>query len=281
MELERRSLGAGALITPVGRRAIDRDSPIGEDATGAPTTGHGRLSKPLTKAASVANDLVSRFEDRIRSGEMAPGSRFPTEQSVTIDFGVSRTVVREAFARLAAKGLLESRRGSGAFVPAGAHYQAFELRPEELREIDDVIRLLEMRVGFEAEMAGLAAERRTGEDIDRIRIALDAMSHPDGITTAVDADAAFHAAIARATQNAYFERFCDFLGTRLVPSRRLYLQGSDAQFERRYARIIERDHQAIFRAIVSGDALAARRAARRHIMNSIQRHRGILSAPLA
>ncbi len=49
-----------------------------------------------TKAASLADDLVQRFEERIETGEMPPGSRFPTEKAITEDFGVSRTVVREA-----------------------------------------------------------------------------------------------------------------------------------------------------------------------------------------
>jgi GntR family transcriptional regulator, transcriptional repressor for pyruvate dehydrogenase complex len=236
------------------------------------------VARALTKAASLAQDLVQRFEERIRSGEMPAGSRFPTEKSITDDFKVSRTVVREAFARLAAQGLLESRRGAGAFVPTSAPYRAFELMPSELQEIEDVVRLLEMRVGFESEMAGLAAERRTEEDLALIKSALEAMGSSSAVDSAVDADAAFHAAIARATHNAYFERFCEFLGTRLVPSRRLYLQNSDQQFQSRYAKIIERDHNAIYRAIAAKDEIGARRAARRHIMNSIQRHRSIRDA---
>ncbi len=236
------------------------------------------MTQTLTKAATVARDLVSQFEDRVRSGEMPPGSRFPTEKSVTEEFGVSRTVVREAFARLAAKGLLESRRGAGAFVPANASYRAFELGPDEVSKIDDVLKLLEMRIGFESEMAALAAERRDDDDIARIRAALEAMADPAELGNAVDADAAFHGAIARATKNSYFERFCDFLGTRLIPSRRLYLQGSDTQFERRYAKIIDRDHHAIFRAIVAADPAAARKAARRHMLNSLERHRSIRDA---
>lgn len=229
----------------------------------------------VTKAASLANDLVTRFEERIQSGAMPPGARFPSEKDVTDDFKVSRTVVREAFARLAARGLLESRRGSGAYVPRDAQYAAFQLGPEELSQIDDVIRLLEMRVGFEAEMAGLAAERRSEADLAKMRAALTAMAECTELDSAVSADAAFHAAIATATGNDYFRRFCEFLGVRLVPSRKLYLQDSDARVERRYARTINRDHQAMYRAIAAQDAPAARRAAHRHIMNSIRRHRDL------
>lgn len=228
-----------------------------------------------TKAASLADDLVRRFEQQIESGAMPPGARFPTERSVTEDFNVSRTVVREAFARLAARGLLVSRRGSGAFVADNAQYQAFQVTADEIGEIDDVIRLLEMRMGFEAEMAELAALRRTPADLDAMRQALVAMDDSTAVDASVAADAAFHAAIARATKNDYFLRFTQFLGVRLVPSRRLYLQEHDAARHQRVARRINKDHQAIFDAIEAGDGPAARRAARRHMSKSLSRYEGL------
>lgn len=227
----------------------------------------------VTKAASLADDLVQRFEERIESGDMPPGSRFPTEKAITEDFGVSRTVVREAYSRLAARGLLESRRGSGAYVPDGAQYRAFQVTAEEIGEIDDVLKLLEMRMGFEAEMADLAARRRTDADLAELRRALTAMEESSDVDASVTADAAFHAAIASATGNSYFLRFTQFLGVRLVPSRRLYLQGDDPVRHQHYARTINRDHEAIVAAIEAGDPAAARRAARRHIEKSIRRYR--------
>ena len=230
----------------------------------------------VTKAASLADDLVQRFEERIETGDMPPGSRFPTEKAITEDFGVSRTVVREAYSRLAARGLLESRRGSGAYVPDGAQYRAFQVTAEEIGEIDDVLKLLEMRMGFEAEMADLAARRRTDADLAELRRSLAAMEESSDVDASVTADAAFHAAIASATGNPYFLRFTQFLGVRLVPSRRLYLQGDDPVLHLRYARTINRDHEAIVAAIEAGDPAAARRAARRHIEKSIRRYRTLM-----
>jgi DNA-binding FadR family transcriptional regulator len=232
----------------------------------------------VTKAALLADDLVQRFEERIETGDMPPGSRFPTEKTITEDFGVSRTVVREAYSRLAARGLLVSRRGSGAYVAAGAQYRAFQVTAEEIGEIDDVLKLLEMRMGFEAEMADLAARRRTDENLAELRHTLAAMEESSDVDASVAADAAFHAAIASATGNPYFLRFTQFLGVRLVPSRRLYLQGDDPVRHRRYAHTINRDHQAIVVAIEAGDPVAARRAARRHIEKSIARYRALQEA---
>lgn len=236
----------------------------------------------ITKAASLADDLVQRFEEQIERGDMPPGARFPTEKAITEAFGVSRTVVREAYSRLAARGLLESRRGSGAYVPEGAQYRAFQIAADEVGEIEDVLRLLEMRMGFESEMAGLAAERRTEADLSHLKQALDAMEESSDVDASVAADTAFHAAIAAATDNDYFLRFTQFLGVRLVPSRRLYLQGDDAEHHRHHARTINRDHRAIADAIAAGDAPAARRAARRHMERSLARYRALqtsLSGP--
>lgn len=241
-------------------------------------TGNGNARTMATKAASLADDLVQRFEQQIERGEMPPGSRFPTEKAITESFGVSRTVVREAYSRLAARGLLISRRGSGAYVAEGAQYRAFQVTPDEVSEIDDVLRLLEMRMGFEMEMAGLAAERRTDADLAEMRKALAAMDSSIDVDGSVAADAAFHAAIARATGNDYFLRFTQFLGVRLVPSRKLYLQGSEPKKHQRHARTINRDHEAIYAAIEGGDANAARRAARHHMQKSVKRYENLKAA---
>lgn len=239
------------------------------------TTGGCGLTMKITKAASLADDLVLRFEEKILSGALKPGERFPTEMTITADFGVSRTVVREAFARLAARGLLESRRGSGAYVAEGARYQAFQVTAAELREIDDVLRLLEMRTGFEAEMASIAAQRRTQDDLDTMLACMERMARSTDMDASVEADSAFHAAIARATGNPYFLRFTDFLGIRLVPSRRLYLRTDSPQSHAAYAKTINKDHKAIYDAIAAQNRSKASHAARRHMEKSFERYSAI------
>jgi GntR family transcriptional repressor for pyruvate dehydrogenase complex len=228
-----------------------------------------------TKAASLADQLVRTFEQRIDSGELPPGARFPTEKAIMATVGVSRTVVREAFARLAARGLLISRRGSGAYVAENARYRAFQVAPEEMREVEDVVKLLEMRVALETEMAGLAAQRRTDEDLALLSDCLARLRANDDVDRAVEADVAFHAAIAQATHNEYYSRFMEFLGIRLVPRRSLYLRHQPGDLAPAYARNIHRDHEAIFTAIAAQDPARARRAARRHMEKSLERHRNL------
>ncbi|WP_372858287.1 FadR/GntR family transcriptional regulator [Sphingomonas sp.] len=235
----------------------------------------------MTKAASLADELVRTFEQRIDSGELPPGARFPTEKAITTTAGVSRTVVREAFARLSARGLLVSRRGSGAFVAENALYRAFQVEPGDMCEVEDVVKLLEMRMALETEMAGLAAQRRTEDDLAQLGQCLSRLGACDDVEQAVDADVAFHAAIARATHNEYYSRFMEFLGVRLVPRRSLFLRSQADTARTDYARNIHRDHEAIYAAIAAQEPARARRAARRHMQKSLERHRLLTPTILA
>lgn len=231
----------------------------------------------VARRRSLVDELFDDFAGRIRSGRLTPGERLPTEKVLAQELAVSRTVVREAVARLTAHGLTVPKQGSGVFVADSPRYEAFQVTPEELSALEDVMKLLEMRVAIEAEMAALAAERRGPADIEALYGHLMAMS-PDAqmggetVDETVDADVAFHRALARATGNQYFERFIDFLGLRLVPPRKVYLAGRDEVAHRDYLRGIWKEHEAIYNAVEKGDPEAAGVAARLHMTLSLERH---------
>jgi GntR family transcriptional repressor for pyruvate dehydrogenase complex len=232
----------------------------------------------LGRDESMADELFSKIEARIRSGELLPGTRLPTQKEIADEEKVSRTVVREAVARLGAQGLTVSRQGSGVFVADTAQYRAFQITREELNELSDVIKLLEIRLGVETEMAGLAAARRTTADIGAIQQALqDMVEQKADPVAAAKADRAFHMAIARATQNAYYVRFADFLGLRLVPPRNLYLRDSPESAQMAYSAKVHAEHEAIVDAIIRMDTARARETARHHMQESLTRH-SMLSA---
>jgi GntR family transcriptional repressor for pyruvate dehydrogenase complex len=232
----------------------------------------------LSHESSLADELCAKIEARIRSGELVPGTRLPTQKQIADSEKVSRTVVREAVARLTAHGLTVSRQGSGVFVADTAQYRAFQITPEELNELADVIKLLEIRLGVETEMAGLAAARRTTADIGAIQEALqDMVEQEHDPVAAAKADRAFHLAIARATQNDYYVRFAEFLGLRLVPPRNLYLRDQPQSAQVAYSAKVHAEHQAIVEAIVRMDTVRAREAARHHMQESLTRH-SMLSA---
>ncbi len=227
----------------------------------------------MTKTMSLADALYIKLEARIRSGELPPGARFPTQKEIAEDEKVSRTVVREAVARLEAHGIAVARQGSGVFVSDDARYQAFQITRQDMSELADVIRLLEVRLSVESEMAAFAAARRTLTDISAMRAALRDMAEvADDPVASAAADTRFHTAIARATRNETFVKLIDFLGVRLVPPRNLYLRDQPPEAQRAYVEKVRIEHEAIVDAIVRMNPAGARDAARHHMQESLSRH---------
>ncbi len=223
--------------------------------------------------SSMTDVLFTKLEADILDGALAPGAQLPTQKIIAEDEGVSRTVVREAVARLEARGLVVARQGSGVYVADDARYRAFQVTRDELSELSDVIRLLETRMAIESEMAALAAARRTTEDLGAMQGALRRMDEmSDDPVAAAAADTAFHLAIAHATRNDYFVRLIEFLGIRLVPPRNLYLRGQPQQSHRDYAAKVRIEHEAILDAIIRMDVTKARQAAWHHMNESLSRH---------
>ncbi len=227
----------------------------------------------MSKTASLADSLFLKLEAQIRSGTLSPGSRLPPQKDIAERENVSRTVVREAVARLESQGIVEAKQGSGVYVTDDARFEAFQVRRQDVTDLADVIRLLEVRLSVESEMAAFAAARRSTADISAIRSALRDMENvaDDPIASAA-ADSRFHAAIARASQNEMFVRLIDFLGVRLVPPRNLYLRNQPAEAHRAYVAKVRAEHEAIADAIVRMNTGAARDAARHHMQESLSRH---------
>src|SRR5437868_867731 len=131
------------------------------------------VTQPLPAPRSLTGELVARLTDDITSGKIPPGSQLPTEQELIAATGVSRTVVREAVAALRADGLVVTRQGVGAFVSAAPQQAPFRIDPEGMRSLDDVLHVMELRLGVEIESAGLAAERASRAQVRAIGAALE------------------------------------------------------------------------------------------------------------
>ena len=74
------------------------------------------MPPPIERKPKLSEQVVSALRDQILGGQILPGQKLPTEGQMTETFRVSRTVIREAMASLAADGLVESRQGAGVFV---------------------------------------------------------------------------------------------------------------------------------------------------------------------
>ena len=231
------------------------------------------LMGPLPPAQSRSRELIGRLTDEIAGRRIAPGARLPTEQQMMAAFGVSRTVVREAVAALRAEGLVETRQGVGAFVSRDVQRRPFRIDPGEVRELADVLNVMELRTAVETEAAGIAAERATAEARDGIRRALAALDAALGRgEAAVDEDFAFHKAIAEATGNGQFPRFLEFLGRFIIPRQTVRFGARRPENFEAYLALVQAEHRRIYEAIHAGDAAAARDAMRRHLMDSLSRY---------
>jgi DNA-binding FadR family transcriptional regulator len=255
----------------------------------SPSSHTGQNSAPRRRPRSLALELVDGLGERIRDGRLKPGDKLPTEAAIMAEFGVSRTVVREAISKLQASGLVSTRHGVGTFVeafePVGSEAVGFSIAPAQYATLRDVVAVLELRIGVETEAAGLAAQRRSAKDLAAMRQALDAMAAAvEAGDDAVAADFQFHLEITRATQNPHFAQLMGTLGTRVIPRARLApdtgaaaaagLPVPAADGDRlAYLRRVQAEHESIFDAIAAQDTEGARAAMRTHLANSRERRR--------
>ena len=224
---------------------------------------------------SLAQDLLSLMDERIRGGHYPLGGRMPTESDLMLEHGVSRTVVRETLSRLQQAGLVVTKHGIGSFVTEHLPDDVgFRITPAEVETILDVVHLLELRASLETETAGLAALRRNETQVQQMRDALEelercALENRD----TVDADFRFHLAIAEATQNPHFYSLMRHLGTTVIPRARVNSPKLIMEDKRSYLERVNREHREICEAIERGDADSARAAMRLHLINSRERLR--------
>lgn len=194
-------------------------------------------------------------------------------------FGVSRTVVREALSRLQEAGLVETRHGVGTYALQASPGADFRVSPAELASIRDILVALELRIGLESEAAGLAAQRRNDEQLAAMRRALDLfqarlLNQGDTITP----DFEFHLLVAQATQNRHFAELMSHLGSAIIPRTRINSARVFQENPGQYLARINVEHENIYDAILRQDAEAARAAMRTHLSNSRERLRRIESS---
>lgn len=224
------------------------------------------IAKPQRLTDRIAQVLATR----IRDGLLLPGERLPAEKDMAELFGVSRSVVREAVSMLKYDGLVETRQGSGVFVSSTPNTRSFRIECGLLGGGADLRAVFELRSIVESAAAALAAERRDPEDIAILRGHLEAMATDIAAgREGVDADTAFHTAIARAADNPYLMRFAEFLGTSLREAIRA-ARSNSARYPGTPDQVQD-EHRAVFEAVAAGDPKTAGKAMRRHIENAMRR----------
>jgi len=221
---------------------------------------------------NLTQKVVKALKQRIRAGDIKPGDKLPTEQKLTEEFNVSRTVIREAISGLKADGLLASRQGAGIFaLEPKKKNETLELLSENPRTITSVIEALELRVAIEIGAAELAARRCSpGQEADiyacfnafKKKVAAGEVSEQE--------DFAFHQAIVEATHNPHFQALSEHLehgARRVIRQARSNTKSHHADM----VEAVQEEHKTIYDAIVASDPERAAQAAETHLRNAAKR----------
>jgi GntR family transcriptional regulator, transcriptional repressor for pyruvate dehydrogenase complex len=218
-----------------------------------------KTSPPRRKRIDLVQEVVSLLEKQILSGEFAIGSALPPEGQLCVDFGVSRTVIREAMRILGTRGLVEVSQGKLPRVkPVDPAHVVHSLSTYLQRADHSLLNLTEVRLQLETAIAALAAKRATPEDLKAMEEMNQQLIESGTLEKKIDADLRFHAYLAEATQNPVFGLLLDPLAHLMRLSRKATLSRTGA--ERAVA-----GHRKILNAVRRGDGKAARQAMLDHL----------------
>ena len=236
----------------------------------------GGLKTPMKRG--LPQQVSQEIGIRILTGQYAPGDTLGDEPSLAQEFGVSRTVIREAVRVLISKGMLDVRPRIGMRVQEPRKWQILDHEVLEWKQAvpladQHLSQLIELRLGIEPLAARLAASRRTQEDMSAIRKALQAMQDGAGRNSDyVMADAGFHAAVLRAAHNRYFDALENAIYAGLLLSIRITNPGKQQNLTSLPF------HQSIADAIEAGEPETAQKEMERHLADSAARLELALSA---
>jgi GntR family transcriptional repressor for pyruvate dehydrogenase complex len=225
-----------------------------------------KLELNQVRRVRVFEHAVNQIRAVIERGDLEPGDRLPTEQALSQDLDVSRSSIREALRVLEAEGLIEVRRGAGAFVAPRASWNASTRSAVEAwigQREEALHQLLEVREYIEGLTARLAADSATDDLIEELRqiVQEQAACCPDepDVDQIAGLDNRFHLRISAASGND----IADEIMNHVLPS---FNESNKAViFAGQRADDIVQEHQAIVEAIADRDGAAAERAMRAHI----------------
>jgi len=232
--------------------------------------------KAISREPTLSERVTAQIETLIVQSQLHPGDRLPPERELAEQFGVSRTVIREAIRTLSAKGLLEVQSGGGTIVCSPSVETVAQSMNLYLRGGQpqlDYGKIHEVRYLLEVEIAGLAAERRSAEDLARMEAILQEATAKGADNRDIFArtDVAFHAALAQATHNLLFGLILDSLADIMFEVR---LSGFDVPGTVDSSLTY---HRAIFEQVKAGNSEGARQAMREHMQESVEIQRKVIA----
>jgi GntR family transcriptional repressor for pyruvate dehydrogenase complex len=218
------------------------------------------------RSGTTSEEVISQLREMIHRGELRPGDRLPPERDLAKLLGVSRPTLRAGIHSLAAVGVLQSRQGAGTFVVKTNGPPSLDSSP--LRLMASLhgftsAEMFEARQSLEMAIAGLAAERATGEQMatmsEEIAGMYAALDDPEQFLVH---DMRFHQAVAAASGNRILTSLMNMVATILFDVR------SKTVKRARDLKESAEMHRQVYRAIRERDQEAARNAMRDHLMRA-------------
>ncbi|MDJ0317351.1 FadR/GntR family transcriptional regulator [Arthrobacter antibioticus] len=202
---------------------------------------------------SAAEAVFKALRTAIEDGALPVGAKLSSEAALAAQYGVSRSVIREALRSCTALGLTATQTGKGTFVIASQASRDLVLGKFSASS------LVEARPHIEVPAAELAASRRTEHQLAEMRGIVEAMAEEEDPEAWVRLDSNFHAAIAMASGNDVFERVVnDIREAMAMASETINLITGRAHQS-------DLEHRAIVDAIDSGNSAAAGQAMADHL----------------
>lgn len=214
---------------------------------------------PRLETAGLVERAVEAIRRHILANHSGTSGYLFSQGELSQSLGVSRSVVREAMRILQSQGLVEISQGRRPRVkPAGTDAVIDSLTTLLKRSSISMLDLVEVRIPLETEIAALAAERHTEEDVAALKAAVGRLEEAAGLERQVEADVHFHQLLAKATGNKIFDLLLEILAQLLKESRRRTISESGVEVPIQH-------HTAILKAVEKGSALEARRAMLYHL----------------
>lgn len=214
------------------------------------------IKKP--RSNTLSDNIMDQLIDLIVQGKLKPGDRLPSERELSEMFGVSRTCMREAIKSLSKVGLFRTMPGKGTYIEYAHNVNVNVLAYPLLLLQDDIEFLFEAREVVQVEMAKLAAERATKEDIEEIRLAIQKAKEAESITEKAKVDVEFDLGVAKAAKNTILIKFLYSIQEFMRLTHMRYITSE------RYSNSIQ-DHTGILELIEQRRSDEAGEAMRTHI----------------
>ncbi|WP_252315906.1 FadR/GntR family transcriptional regulator [Sinobaca sp. H24] len=224
------------------------------------------MKKSPIKKQRVYRVVIEKIKEALKTGDLKPGERLPSERELTNLFDVSRSSIREAISVLEAEGVVQIKPGVGIFLVPYTKDHLLEKMSNifQIETKDYLIELLELRQGIESQSAYYAASRRTNDQLQNMERLLEELgnnfkkNHYE-----MDEDFSFHHQIVEASSNLMMVNSLELISGRIMQGLYDSIVFS-MQIPHRNETLIQ-EHVNIYNAIKKNNPIEAQRAMHYHL----------------